>query len=366
MTTKLPKFSLLARVVLLVFGALSLSACEYFQGMMESEEEVVEEARPIIFASDKSISSVPWFLAAEEGIFSRYNEEYNVNITFQEGEYDNIINQFVSGEIDVIVVSNIDAIARLVGRGIDSDAILISSYSDGNHAIMTSGERETGLMAGDSVLLKRFSASHYLLDRYLLKNLIGFGQVKLIDVSESEGGLVETYAQQQIDAVATTNPMLEQLRSEYNAKVLFDSHSIPRELMDLLVMRREALEESPRSARALLATWFTIMERLQGNRLGATLDTMATISGVSRNQFENQLASIDITNTATKALSRLRDRRMRKAMRHIRYFMERYELAGSAVVSNWVSYPGRTPALLHFNAQPLEEFVAPPEADALL
>ena len=59
-------------------------------------------------------------------------------------------------------------------------------------------------------------------------------------------------------------------------------------------------------------------------------------------------------------MSVVRDRRIRKKMRHIGYFIERHQLTGEEMFVGAISYPGRTPALLHFNGQPLQEFITPP------
>jgi hypothetical protein len=123
---------------------------------------------------------------------------------------------------------------------------------------------------------------------------------------------------------------------------------------------RSALVGDPDFAQVLLATWFSIMERLQGNKKGPTLDAMARLANLTREEYDQQLATTPLNDTSTKALSAIRDRRIRKTMRHIRYFIERHELTGNEVFTGWVSYPGRTAALLHFNGQPLQEFVIPP------
>jgi NitT/TauT family transport system substrate-binding protein len=91
---------------------------------------------------------------------------------------------------------------------------------------------------------------------------------------------------------------------------------------------------------------------------------MSNIANMSRDEFDQQMATIVFTSTSTEALSAIRrDRVMRKAMRHIRYFIERHDLIGNAPFVEWVSYPGRSPALLHFNARPLQRFVSPPEGN---
>lgn len=360
-------FSSILRI-LSVSLLLSLTGCNYFQGlqgMLGGGGGAEQEERPLIrFSAARQVSTMPWYLAAQEGVFERYNEEYKVNITFEPAtDYEQLLNQFIAGELDAMVISNIDAIARLVSRGIEADAILICAYSEGEHALLFPSEMQPDL-AGQSVALKIFSASHYLLDRYLLKNQIGFEQVDLLNTLPDQ----IPQAFEQGHPVAASNPVAEKLRTNNQAKVLFDSHSIPRELLDLLVVRRQPLAQTPDAARALLAVWFNQMEGLQqAFRRANSLDQMAKLAEMDTPEFENQLADVILAGTDTRALSDIRDRRMRKAMRHIRYFMERHKLIDANIpVSDWVSYPGRTPpALLHFNAEPLQDFVRLlPEAES--
>jgi NitT/TauT family transport system substrate-binding protein len=344
---------------------LSLGGCDWLKaqiGMSGGDTAAEEEApaRELKFAIAKGTSTLPWLVAADEGVFQRYNEEFGVGVNFSTGDYDAIINQFISGDVDATIINNIDAFSKLVNRGVESDVILICSYSEGNDVVLL--REDVNEIAGQAIALKQYSRSQYLLERYLLKNLIDFDQVTVVNTPEAE--ILGALDKSGVAGVATWNPYADVLRKDKQAKPLFDSRSIPHELVDVLVVRRQTLNEFPVFGQALLATWFTVMERLQGNRRGATLDAMSNVAGVSREEFDKQFSDILLTDTAPKALSTIRDRRMKKTMRHIRYFIERHKLAGTAPVSNWVSYPGRTEALLHFNAEPLERFVAPPEAEA--
>jgi len=304
---------------------------------------------------------MPWFLAKEEGLFEQYSEEYQVNIQFKESDYDSAINQFVGNEVDAIVITNIDAITRIISQDVEADVILISSYSNGNDAILKPSNSELPVTE-KSVATKENSTGHYLLDRYLLRNQIEFESVTIANTSESS--LVSVFESGEVSAVSTWNPIVSNLVQEKDAEVLFSSQEIPKEIMHLVVVRRSALEGNPLLGRALLAIWFNVMENMQSNRRGTTLDAMSALANMERGNFDLQLSGITLTDTPVKALSVIRDRRrMKKTMRHIRFFATRHELAGDTAVSNWVSYPGRTPALLHFNAKPLQDFVAPPEAD---
>jgi NitT/TauT family transport system substrate-binding protein len=354
-------------ILMFIFSVIFIAGCDYLSGgggIEDIEEEMADGGEEVRFGAARHIQWLPWYLAETDAVFQRYSEEYSVNIVFQAGDYDNLIHEFESGELGAIAITNIDALIHLVRLGIQADAILISSYSYGNDAVLLPKKTNTNIM-GQTIAVKENSSAHYLLERYLLKNQIEFTDVEKQWATTDEE--IETlFDTGEVAGVATWNPLADKLKREKEAVVLFNSHSVPREISHLLVIRRGILKQNPNVGKALLATWFTVMEGLQGNRRSATMDALAEIAELPRPVFDSQFASLQMADNATKALSVLRDRSMRKTMRHIRFFMERHELVGEVPVGSRVSYPGRTPALIHFNAKPLQKFLAPPEADVLL
>ncbi len=363
---------MLSRFLLLCFLTFSLSACGFLEGGddegdFEDEDVTFEEESDgedgefsgagLTLVAAKYVPWIPWFLAKQEGIFEQYNDEYKVNIQFEESSYDGAINRFIGNEVDAIAITNIDMLAQIVSKDIEADVILVSSYSTGNDALLVP-EDSDGKIFDKSIAVKEFSTGHYLLDRYLLRNQIEFDRVEIANTNEQD--LLEVFDAGDVSGISTWNPLLNELIQNRNARPLFSSQEIPKEIMHMLVVRRSAIEGSAEIGRALLATWFNIMETMRGNRRGATLDAMAELSGVDRENFDLQLSGVNLTDTATKGLSTIRDRRtMSKTMRHVRFFIKRNEVADDADFGSWVSYPGRTPALLHFNAKPLQDFVAP-------
>lgn len=356
------KTILFLRMLALLITLTALSAC----GLLgEGDEEFADdtdfgEQRELSLAAAQYLPWLPWFLAAQENLFDIYREEYKVNIKFVgETSYDTALNKFIGREVDAIATTNIDTLTKIATRGLDADVILISSYSVGNDALMIPLHGKP-IAAGQSVALRNLSPSHYLLDRYLLRHQIDFNEVSVIDTAEDN--LSASLEAGKVSGLVSWNPVVGQLLSEEKAKILFSTQEIPKEIFHVIVVHRDALMQNPNFARALLAVWFSIMERLQGNNRGATLDSMSALTSLDREEFDKRWNTLALTETPTRALSTLRDRRNhKKAMRHLLFFMRRHEIASEIEVSNWVSYPGRTPSLLHFNARPLQNFVTPEE-----
>ena len=354
------------KIYLFIMLILLLSGGGYFATtFMAKEQAVIEnkENRPLkklVLAVAPNIAWMPWYLAQDEGLFKEYSSKYNLELQFYSDSYQNTIDKFLMEDVDAIAISNIDAIAQIVRRDIEADVILITNESNGNEAILLPQNADTNVnsLRGKSFSLVQYSTRHYLFDRYLIRNQIPFDEVNILDTTENN--LQDALRNKEVYGVVTHNPNLYKLTHGGEAKVLFDSRQIPTEIFDLIVIRRETLFEYPEFAQVLLTTWFSIMERLQGNKKGPTLDAMAKLFGLTALEYEEQISTTLFNDTATKALSVVRDRRIRKTMRHIGYFIERHQLTGEEIFVGAISYPGRTPALLHFNGQPLQEFITPP------
>jgi NitT/TauT family transport system substrate-binding protein len=352
--------------LLLAIILLFLTACEFFPDITgKANVEEYDENRSVVqlnLAVAPQIAWMPWYLADQEGIFHEHSAKHRIQVQFiPDNNYQDTIDKFITEEVQAIAISNIDAIAQLVRRDIEADVILITNTSNGNEAILLPSNADTSLhsLRGKTFALVKNASRHYLFDRYLIRNQIAFDEINIVDTVESD--IPDAFLKKEIYGVVTSNPNLHKLtHAEESAKVLFDSRQIPGEIFDLLIIRRKTLLDYPQFAQVLLATWFSVMERLQGSKKGPTLDALASLANLTRSEYEQQLITTPLHDTSTKALSAIRDRRIKKAMRHLRYFIERHQLTGNEVYIDWVSYPGRNPALLHFNGQPLQYFVAPP------
>lgn len=339
-----------------------LTACDYLSNLTLLEEEKKVETTVIpklTFAVSPYLGWTPWLLAEEEGIYKTYVDDYQIDIHITLEDYAQSIEKFINDEkVHAIAITNIDAITRFIREDIKVDVILITSYSNGHDTILIKAGSELDIR-DETIALLEHSTRHYLLDRYLMRKQINFDEVTIRNV-KNEMNIPELYDSDDVYGVVTVNPYKEMLIREKQAQSLFDSREIPKEIMDLIVIRRDVLLEHPNFAQALLATWFTIMERLQGNNRIATIDSMAKLMNISRDEYIAQIQEITLNDTPTKALAAIRDRAMQKTMRFIRHFTERYELTANIPYDRWISYPGRMPEQthLHFNAKPLQDYMA--------
>ncbi len=340
---------------------ISLTSCDFISGLSNtgSNNENNNVVTELTFAVAPQIAWMPWYLANEENLFNQYSR--NIQVKFETDNYQKIIERFLNEEVHAITISNIDAVAQIVRRDIEVDVILISNGNNGNEAILLPQDVDASVnnLRNKSFALTKFSTRHYLFDRYLIRNQIPFDEITIANTAETD--IPDEFRNnQEIVGVVAQNPNLYSLTHTASAKIIFDSRQISNEIFDLVIMRRETLLDHPEFAQALLSGWFAITQKLQGNKKGPTLSGLASIINLTPEQYAEQLTTTPLNDTPAKALAKIRSRSIRKTMRHIQYFIQRHELASDESFTDWVSYPGRNPAILHFNGQPLQKFIAPP------
>ncbi|MCV6639197.1 MAG: ABC transporter substrate-binding protein [Thiotrichaceae bacterium] len=354
----------LIRLFITTLVIFSLTGCEYMQNLVggddtetsDAESAIPQETVSLSLAVAPYVGWMPWYLANEEGAFQEYRDKYNIDVQFVTGDYSSTIRKFVNREVQAVVISNIDAIANFVREDVEADVILVMGNSNGNEALLVNGDVDRIDLRGKEISLAQNSSRHYLLDRYMIKNQMDFDSVNIQNTRDID--IPTMFVSGEVYGVVAGNPNSAKLLNEQQAQLVFDSRRIPDEIMYLLVVRREVLQENPLFSQALLSAWFSVVERLQGSRKASTIRAMAQLAAIEQDDFGQQLSTIELNDTPIKSLSAIRnDRLMRQAMRHIRYFVERHELTGSEPFTSWVSYPGRTPALIHFNSKPLQTYV---------
>jgi NitT/TauT family transport system substrate-binding protein len=344
---------ILSAIVLL----LSLSACDLISlgnGVNEDNKNNTITSLSLAVTPDK-VTSTPWYFAEEKGLFNSSKIPFELKLISD--TYQGTIDKFISKEVDAVAISNIDAVTQIIRRDIKADVILITNSHHGNDAVLLYEDTDKNI-SNKEFSLVQYSARHYLLDRYLGRHKIPYDQVKIIDTAEVD--ILNKMINKEVYGVVTRNPTLYRITHSVNSvKIVFDSSKIPNEIFDVIIVHRDILADHPEFADVLLSSWFSVMKKLQGNRKGLVLDTLANLAQISRQDYDEQLVSSPLNDTPIKAIKAIRNRKLLKhSMRILRYFVERYSLNGNKPFNSWVSYPGRTPALLHFNDKPLRRLIS--------
>ena len=111
---------------------------------------------------------MPWGYAADSGIVKKWADKYGINIEVKQfNDYVESINQYTAGTYDGCSMTNMDGLSIPSGSGVDTTALIIGDFSNGNDGIVLKGAETLPAIVGQNVNLVELSVSHYLLARAL-------------------------------------------------------------------------------------------------------------------------------------------------------------------------------------------------------
>ena len=80
---------------------------------------------------------MPWPYAAESGIVKKWADKYGITINVKQiNDYVESINQYTAGKFDGVTVTNMDALTIPAAGGVDTTAIIMGDYSNGNDGVV--------------------------------------------------------------------------------------------------------------------------------------------------------------------------------------------------------------------------------------
>jgi NitT/TauT family transport system substrate-binding protein len=272
---------------------------------------------------------MPWGYGAESGIVKKWADKYGIEIeVVQINDYIESINQYTAGAFDACVMTNMDALTIPAAGGVDSTALIVGDFSNGNDGIVLKGKSELADIKGQNVNLVELSVSHYLLARAL--DSIGSSEQDLTVVNTSDADLVAAYATPDVTAVVTWNPLLSEIVAMPGSTKVFDSSQIPGEIIDMLVVNTQTLEANPKLGKALTGAWYEIMATMaKDDPAGVAARTqMAKASGTDLAGYDAQLATTKMFYQAADAVTFTQSPELIRTMEQVAQFSFDHGLLG--------------------------------------
>ncbi len=239
---------------------------------------------------------MPWGWAADEGIVKKWADKYGITIeVVQINDYIESINQFTAGAFDGTVMTNMDALTIPAVGGVDSTALIVGDFSNGNDGIVSKSAKDVASLKDGTVNLVELSVSHYLLARAL--ESVGLAERDLTVVNTSDADLVSVFTStDDVEHVVTWNPLLAEVAEFPEATKLFDSSEIPGEIIDMMVVNTETLEANPDFGKALVGAWYETMGLMVGDDEAAIAarTAMGEAAGTDLAGYDDQLASTEM------------------------------------------------------------------------
>ncbi|MEM6490142.1 MAG: putative urea ABC transporter substrate-binding protein [Pseudomonadota bacterium] len=263
---------------------------------------------------------MPWGYLEASGIMDKWADKYGIDVEIvQVNDYIESINLYTAGEFDGVSATNMDTLSIPAGGGVDTTALIVGDFSNGNDAIILKGEGGLEDLAGKPVNLVELSVSHYLLARAL--DSVGLAERDLDAViNTSDADMIAAYQTDEVEAVVTWNPLVFTIMEEPSANLLFTSADIPGEIIDLMVVNTETLEANPDFGKALVGAWYEVMGLLAAGD-EAALSAMAEASGTDIAGFKAQLETTRMFYEPGEAVLFTEDLRLKSTMVSVAEFL---------------------------------------------
>jgi len=287
---------------------------------------------------------MPWDYAAKQGIVKKWADKYGIEIeVVQINDYIESINQYTAGAFDACVMTNMDMLTIPAAGGVDSTALIVGDFSNGNDGIVLKKAKGLADIKGRPVNLVELSVSHYLLARALETVKLSERDVKVINTSDAD--IVAAFAAPDAKAVVTWNPQLSEVTAMPGALKVFDSSHIPGEIIDLLVVNTKTLNANPALGKALAGAWYETMTLMSRNDAQgkAARTAMGVASGTDLAGYEKQLATTKMFYTPADAVTFTKSATLIKTMDQVRRFSFEHGILGEGARNAdhvGMSFPG--------------------------
>jgi len=273
---------------------------------------------------------MPWGYAAEQKIMDKWAKKYGIEVEIvQINDYVESINQYTTGQFDGCVMTNMDALTIPAAGGVDSTALIVGDFSNGNDGVVLKGKNKSIKdVKGQNVNLVELSVSHYLLARGL--ETVGLKEADVKVVNTSDADMVAIYGTKDVTSVVTWNPLLGEILSQGNNTEVFNSSQIPGEIMDLMIVNTETLKKNPALGKALVGAWYEIMGLMSGTdaKAIAAKKSMAVASGTDLAGYDAQLATTKMFYTPASAVEFVKSADLLKTMQKVSEFSFDHGLLG--------------------------------------
>ena len=273
---------------------------------------------------------MPWGYVADSGLMKKWADKYGIKVQIvQINDYVESINQYTAGAFDGCAMTNMDALTIPAAGGVDSTALIVGDFSNGNDGIVLKKGHSVADLKGQRINLVELSVSHYLLARALASANLSEKDVTVVNTSDAD--IVSVFnSTDSVSSVVTWNPQLSEVKKFPGATEVFDSTKVPGEIIDLMVVNTQTLKDNPALGKALVGVWYDAL-RLMTSKSAAgkkALLAMAKASGTDLAGYNAQLHTTKMFYKAKDAVAFGASTQLPRTMELVRSFSFDHGLLG--------------------------------------
>jgi NitT/TauT family transport system substrate-binding protein len=319
--------------------ALGLASCE----PKSTEPAPGAGSDPITATSDAPAFSLAWseypswsvfgvahekkLIHKDEGMQGPIEREWGVDIVLRELDYDTCITSYGNASCDAVCITNMDSLNPAASR--PSVAILPTSTSKGADACVVVGIDDVEALRNHEVYGLEKSVSEYCFVRNL--EILGEKESDHKFRNRDPAVAAQQMQQGQVKAIVVWNPfVLETLKRRQDAKVLFDSTSIPGEIVDMVVMARDSLQKEGGAsfAKAVIDTYYQVNEMIADP--ATSDDTLVAIgakfSSLGLEEMKKVVEQTEFYDTPEKGIALFDSPEFRDTMKTVQDFCASHQI----------------------------------------
>ena len=160
---------------------------------------------------------------------------------------------FKNGTLEACAFS-LDETLMLISEGIELEIVLVMDISDGGDVILVNpGITSVKELAGKRVAIESSAVGTYVGTRALELAGLKKEDVTVVPILVTEAA--EAFKEDKIDAAVTFDPYRSKLLKMGKIEI-FNSKSIPNEIIDVLIVKKEYKKKNPKVVKNLIEGWF--------------------------------------------------------------------------------------------------------------
>ena len=166
---------------------------------------------------------------------------------------------FATGAVDIIAVTSDFALALMEDIPETRLFIVIDASNGGDTVLSKQPMKKGDSFKGKRIGFESGPLASYMLARFKEKFSINDDELKskFVDIP----GQIDMWEADEIDLLITYDPIRNKLKSQ-GAYEIFSSREIPNEIIDVFVIRAEAIETQKENLKAFVGAWFKAVDEL--------------------------------------------------------------------------------------------------------
>ncbi len=303
------------------------------------------------------VASSKGLIDGEKGKLGPIEKKWNVDIVLKQADYDPCLTMYGSSACDAVCITNMDVLSPSLSR--ESVAILPTSTSDGADACITVGMADVKDLSKHKIYGLSKSVSEYCFVRNLEKLGQPEAEFKFTNMDPAEAAKAMQLKKEGYEAIMVWNPfVLQTLKTNPYAKVLFDSSTIPGEIIDMVVIAKDSLEKPGGRAFgcAIIDTYYELNKLIEAptTRSETLVALGSKFSNLELAEMETVVKQTKFYKTPEEGLAVFTGPNLPEIMKTVVDFCVKHDIVKE---SPTIGY-GKEPGQLRFDPSLIEEVKA--------